>query len=278
MNGLYLYCIRKRSDASRFVRKGIDPVSSGKVFAYPFLELEAVVSEISMEEFDPEEVQNKAQTDLTWIKEKAIIHEMVIEEAMKKDKDILSVIPMKFGTIFKDGEKLKEALCNHYEQFKVLLAKLEKKQEWSVKIYLKDKKKLEQAVKEKNEMIKEKEKEITALPEGIAYFMEEELNEIISKELDKELNNIVKGLFEDLGEQAAALVENKILEKELTGRREPMVLNSAFLIPENKIKSFKARIENLNQEIQEMGLSLEYSGPWPAYNFIPLNKNTEVQG
>ena len=105
------------------------------------------------------------------------------------------------------------------------------------------------------------------LPEGMAFFMEEELKEIISEELDKELNNIAEGLFEDLKRQAIASVKNKILGKELTGRQEPMVLNVAYLIPEEKIKDFKKEAQRLNQEIQANGFYLEYSGPWPAYNF-----------
>jgi len=115
--------------------------------------------------------------------------------------------------------------------------------------------------------MKEKQKEIDSLDEGMAFFMEEELKEVISKEADKELNNIVEILFEGLKKHAADSVKNKILEKELTGRREPMVLNTAYLISEEKIEVFKKEVEDLNQEMQAKGFCLEYSGPWPAYNF-----------
>jgi hypothetical protein len=57
------------------------------------------------------------------------------------------------------------------------------------------------------------------------------------------------------------------LGKELTGRREPLVLNSAYLIPEEKIENFKEEAEGLNQKIQAKGFYLECSGPWPAFNF-----------
>jgi len=122
-------------------------------------------------------------------------------------------------------------------------------------------------IKNKNKAIKEKEKEIASLPEGMAYFMEEELKEVISSEVDKELNNVVEGIFENLSNQAEASVKSKILEKELTGRREPMVLNAAYLVSEEKIEDFKKELENLNQKIQAKGFCIEYSGPWPAYNF-----------
>ncbi len=266
MEGLYLYCIRKRIDTpSSFSAKGID--EKHVVTTIAFQELEAVVSDVSLEEFASEEIQKKAQEDLKWIKEKAIAHEKVIEEVMRRNDKVLSLIPMRFGAIFKDLTSLEEALKKDYSKIKEVLERIQGRQEWSVKIYIKDKKIFEQVIKNKNKAIKEKEKEIASLPEGMAYFMEEELKEVISSEVDKELNNVVEGIFESLSNQAEASVKSKILEKELTGRREPMVLNAAYLVSEEKIEDFKKELENLNQQTQAKGFCIEYSGPWPAYNF-----------
>ena len=101
----------------------------------------------------------------------------------------------------------------------------------------------------------------------MAFFMEEELKDVISEEMDKELNNIEEDLFESLSKQAVASVKSKILDKELTGRREPMILNIACLISKGKIENFKTEAQFLNRQIQAIGFYLDYSGPWPAYNF-----------
>ena len=269
VEGLYLYCIREKTEGAPAISiKGID--GNAEVFVFPYQELEAVVSKVSLKEFVSEEIQKRAREDLNWIKEKAIIHEKVIEEAMMKDDKILSLIPMRFGTIFKEKERLEETLNKDYPRIREVLDKIRGKQEWSVKVYLMDREKLEQVIKEENEVIKEKGKEIASLPEGMAFFMEEELKDVISREVDEELNNIVEVLFEGLKKQAVDATKCKILEKELTGRREPMILNAAYLISEEKIEDFKKEIEDLNQEIQAKGFYLEYSGPWPAYNFTQI--------
>jgi len=265
---LYCYCIREKTDTHYFTIKGVD--EKGEVFVIPFRELEVVASKVFIEEFSSEEIQKKAQEDLIWIKEKALAHEKVIEEAMRKDDKIISLIPMRFGIIFKEKSGLEETLGGYYSKIKEALNRIRGKQEWGVKVYLKDKEKFEQVIKEKNEVIKEKEKEIASLPEGIAFFMEEELKEVISREVGEELNNTVEVLFEGLKKQAIDATKCKILGKELTGRCEPMVLNSAYLIPEEKIEDFKEKAEGLNQEIQAKGFYLEYSGPWPAYNFTSI--------
>jgi len=174
---------------------------------------------------------------------------------------------MHFGTIFKEEASLKETLNKDYEKIKLVLDNIRGKKEYSLKVYLSDKKILEQTIKEANEVIKDKEKEIASLPEGLAFFMEEDLKEIIEREMSKELNNIMDSLFETLKKHSVDSVRNKVLEKELTGINMPMVLNAAYLITGEKIEAFKNEAENLKQEIQKKGFSLEYSGPWPVYNF-----------
>ncbi len=136
MKGFYLYCIRGKTD-SEFSGEGI---GGGEIFAIPYQDLKAVVSEVSLEEFGSEEIQRKAREDLKWIKEKAQLHEQVIEEAMGYPRKsalraerapirvnppgITAVIPMKFGTIFKTKENLKGTLKKYYSKFKKTLENL----------------------------------------------------------------------------------------------------------------------------------------------------------
>ncbi len=265
VEGLYLYCLRViRQGSLAISTKGID--GKGEVFTLPFRKLEAIVSKVSLEEFASGEIQKKALEDLNWIKEKVLSHTRVIEEAMREDKR-LTLVPMRFGTIFKDEVKLREALDKDYSKIKEMIDRIRGKQEWSVKAYLKDRKRFEQVIREKNETIKEKEREIASLPEGIAFFAEEELKEVASKELEKELSNVTEALFESFKKQSVASIRGKILGKELTGRQEPMVLNAAYLIPEENLEEFKKGAIDINQQIEGKGVFLEYSGPWPAYSF-----------
>ena len=266
MNGLYLYCLREETrDSPAISAKGID--GKGEILIFPYRELEAVVSRVSLDEFGSEEIQRKAREDLNWIKEKGVAHERVIEETMINNGKLISVVPMRFGIIFKDEAKLTETLDSNYTGIKRVLENIRDKQEWGVKAYLMDTGKFVQALKEKNETVKEKEKEIASLPEGIAFFMEEELKRVIAQEVDMELNNSANALFDRLAGQSSASVKCNVLAKELTGKREPMVLNSAYLVSEGKIESFKHEVEGLKQQLYEKGLCLECSGPWPAFNF-----------
>jgi hypothetical protein len=266
MQGLYLYCLRERTEGfSAMSAKGID--GNGEAFVVPYGDLEAVVSEVSLDEFGSQEIREKAREDLHWIKERSIAHERVIEEAMANDGAAVSVIPMRFGAIFEGKAQLEETLGRDYPRIRETLDRIRGKQEWSVKAYLMDKEQFARAIKENNEAIKEKEEEIASLPEGVAFFMEEELQQMVAKEADRELGTIVGGLFDRLAGQSVASVKNKLLAKELTGKRAMMVLNSAYLVSEGKVESFKQEIEELTRQHSAKGLALDWSGPWPAFNF-----------
>lgn len=266
VEGLYLYCFREKSKSPQtFSIKGIN--GEGKVFTFTYREIEAVMSKVSIDEFTSSEIQKKAQEDPNWIKDKVLIHEKVIEEAVKNNGKTLSAIPMRFGIIFKNIGSLEETLDKDYSRMREVLKRIRGKQEWGIKLYLKDKEGFEKEVSKKNEAIKKKQEQISALPEGMAYFVEGELKELMSSQMDKELNNVADFVFENITKYAVAKVKNKILEKELTGKQESMILNAAYLIPEEKVEEFKKEVGELSQKIQAERFYLEYSGPWPIYNF-----------
>jgi hypothetical protein len=268
MKGLYLYCIRENTKgAETFSTMGID--GKGEIYTIIYNKVEAVVSRVLLEEFLSEEIQRKAREDLKWIKEKAIAHEKIIEEAMRKNGKFSSLIPMKFGTIFRNRTNLEETLRREYHWIKDAFDRIRYKKEWCVKVYLMDRGKFEAVVRMGNKKIEEMEKELASLPEGMAFFMEEELKEVITGECDRELNTIAEVLLERLGMHASAFTRCRILEKEITGRCEFMLLNAAYLIPDEKEEDFKKDAGRLNQEILTKGFYLEYSGPWPAFNFTP---------
>ncbi|MBI5538918.1 MAG: GvpL/GvpF family gas vesicle protein, partial [Bacteroidia bacterium] len=163
-------------------------------------------------------------------------------------------------------ENLKNCLKNQYQQFKESLEKLKGKQEWGVKVYLKEdifKKFLE----EKNEIILAKKKEIESMPKGIAFFAQKQIDKIVGQERDKELDRITEEIYENLGQLAFSKNQDKLLEKDFTGRPEEMLLNTFYLIEESKLDSFQKKVGELKEKYNSLGFEVEVSGPWPSYHF-----------
>jgi len=263
MKGFYLYCITGETD-SKFSEEGM---GGGEVFTIPYQDLRAIVSEVSLEEFGSEEIQKKAQEDLNWIKEKAQIHEEVIERAMgKSTNQLVSVIPMQFGVIFKTKEKLEETLSKNLEKFRKRLEYLTGKQEWGVKAFL-NQKVFKEFLEKGSEEVLAKKKKAESLPKGMAFFAKKQAVSQINEIKEKELDKITGEIHESLSQLATSSNKAKILEKDFTGKIEQMILNSFYLIEETKLNDFQKKVEELKEKYNGKGIVIEMSGPWPSYHF-----------
>lgn len=264
MKGLYLYGIYPfLAKRKRLSIKGID--GAGKINFLRCKDIEAVFSEVKLEEFSSEEIRRKAIEDLEWIKNKAVAHEKVIEAVMMGFN--VSIIPMKFGTIFKTRENLPTSLRKNYTKFKELLEKLRNKEEWALKVYA-DAAILASAIKNSSPIFQKKTKEANSLPSGKDYFLEKDIEETAFSEAKKTLSNYPALFLKALEPLAEEVKENKVLDKILTQKNEPMIFNGAFLIKKEKNRKFLQKTQKLDGQFKEKGLTLEVSGPWPPYNFV----------
>jgi len=53
----------------------------------------------------------------------------------------------------------------------------------------------------------------------------------------------------------------------LTGRREHMLLNGAYLVDDDGLDAFRAAVTFLDAEARREGIHVELTGPWPPYSF-----------
>lgn len=265
MSGFYLYCVREKQ-TEKFTVEGL--YKNSQAFALPVRQLEAIVSQVPLDQLGQEQIKHKAQEDLEWIKEMAQRHESVIEQAMRIDGRINPVIPMRFGTIFRNPENVAKTLTDEYRYYTECLAQLSQKQEWSVKLYLSDRTPMLSEVIEKDPMIIRKKNEIEAMPKGMAYFFKSQLDDLIQKCVTEKTKGYAKSVWSALNELVCQSLQGNILEKEVTGRAEPMILNAIFLINEKKIEAFKNTVVQLHSTMKSHGFQIEMSGPWPPYHFI----------
>jgi len=151
------------------------------------------------------------------------------------------------------------------DKFKKILKSLDGKEEWSVKIYVNEKK-LKDEIKNRNKTLKKELKNAKKLPKGADYFKELEVEEKVNRILLKEIEKYSKSFFKALKSLAESARENKILSKEFVGKDDSMILNSAYLVKKDNIKRFKKKLKEL--ESSNESFIFECTGPWPPYNFV----------
>jgi hypothetical protein len=272
MQGLYLYCIRQASNpVSYTLNPNLKGIGDARIFGMPYKDIEAIVSSIDTKEFTSKEITQKAKEDVKWIIGHAQNHEKVIEHATGIRKNtayslqLIAVIPMKFGMIFKDEKSLETMLKKNFGKFRKILKDLNGKQEWGVKVYTNEKK-LKAEIKLKHTGISAQIKKAKKLPRGQDYFQELETEKSLNEIARDRSTEAVKKFFTLLKPYATKAKSSKILTREFTGQEEPMILNSVYLIEENAIKDFMKRVTKLKKE--NPAYKFDCTGPWPAYNFV----------
>ncbi len=83
----------------------------------------------------------------------------------------------------------------------------------------------------------------------------------------EQLREEVREIHDALGQLSAEHVRNRPQDAVLSGRREPMLLNGAYLVNRADQARFLELVGVIADDSLARGLSVEVSGPWPAYNF-----------
>jgi hypothetical protein len=72
------------------------------------------------------------------------------------------------------------------------------------------------------------------------------------------------------------LKEIAVDSKELKLFSERLVLNASFLVDRDKVNEFSGRVEHLGKKYDCM--KIQYSGPWPPYNFVDIHILSKRRG
>jgi len=262
----YVYSII-RGDSSQPIEElpeeGIDPAYP--VYVLPYHGIQAIVSKVSLGEFGQEELEANID-DMKWVEDKVHAHQSILEKVLANR----TLIPMRFCAIYRSKSHLQEMLAQHYDSFVASLARVEGKQEWGVKIYC-DSEALAKQIEETSDRVKDLKAEMDSKSSGAAYFLKKKLEETVAQEMDSVSDDYAQRSHDRLANYAKEFTVNPLQSKEITGKKERMLLNGAYLVTEEEVPAFRAEFESLGKEYGNLGFSYEMTGPWPPYNFVTID-------
>lgn len=214
-------------------------------------------------EVDPADFSDSNLQTLSWLGQRAQRHEAVVERVMNAS----AVLPVKFGTLFRSRNSLKEFIERHKPAIVLALDALKDKAEWSVKGYLLDEK-ARSAVVTSDAGIQSRLAALSPSP-GVRYIQQRQLETKIEAALHDWLARVTRDIHDVMVPHAVASTPLRCHPGTVTGRAERMVFNTSFLLADRSIASFLAALAGQQTEYQGSGLILELQGPWPPYNFCP---------
>ena len=256
--GWYLYALLSHEDLPPVT--GIDGGSPLSLIAENGIA--ALASPVSLAEFGAEALRRNLD-DVRWLEEKARLHESIVEAALAKGP----VLPMKFGTIFLDVERIREVIRGSAQRMREALEFLTDKEEWGVKAFA-NREALRASVLRSDPALLALSKEASTKPSGQKYFLRRKIEELASgKSLERE-ERLTRDFLEAMEKTVVDLVAPPPLLPEAM-QAETLVLNLACLVKREGAEAFLAGVEQWNRSYGEDGFRLVTSGPWPPYHFVP---------
>ncbi|KKB33354.1 GvpL/GvpF family gas vesicle protein [Bacillus thermotolerans] len=260
---IYLYgLIPTKEIASQPLPSLKDFEGSGELYTMEIGSITAVVCRLDADKYSEDQIKERINNDMEWLQEKAFHHHETVMQLAK----IFTVIPLKFCTLYKSEESLKDTVQSNESKMTEAFEAIAGKEEWNLKIYCDDKQ-LKEQVSQNNPAIEEKRKEISELPRGKQFFEKKKLDKLVDSELEKEKNRVSEDIHAHLTEFALKGHVKRTWSSEVTGRKEEMTWNSVYLIKKSDVESFLEQVQQYEAKMEEAGWKFEASGPWPAYHF-----------
>jgi hypothetical protein len=232
------------------------------IYTIAFKDVLAVVCEVSEEEFSQEAVDKNVK-DMLWLTQNAPLHEEIVTRIMQTT----TILPMKFCTIFKDKEHLKQMLEDKYADIKYFLHHVHGKAEMSLKVYSNLVELKERIKTEDDGILKLEQKAATKTP-GQAYFVKQKIDILLKEKVRTQIMAEKKKIMTQIQGLFVEIKKNDVLARKVTGRdvSSEMVLNLALLVQKEHISDLNKLVQGLREEL--VMYKLELSGPYAAYNFI----------
>ncbi len=221
---------------------GFQGLEDARVYAIPYRDVAAVVSDVRLEEIDPTRSNVRAHT--------------VVQEALLKGYTLL---PMSFGTVASSEDGLRRLLEKNYEAVVGELKKLAGKVEGDLKIFWD-----ENAVKNENQELFSKLKakigsasspvQAQQLAIEAGMLIERIVQEWKSK-YGQKIYDILRGFAVDARMNNPAGVKN--------------LLNASFLLESTRQGEFVEQVRKLDTE-HKGRLNFKYVGPLSPYSFVSI--------
>ena len=254
---LYLYCICK-GGSSVSLEEGIE--AGARVFGLPYRDLCALVSYVPAASYGQTVLRERVE-DPQWLVPRVARHDEIVREVMRT----YPVIPMRFGSLYASEKGVLRLLRSGYEPLCSFFEAVRDKEEWGLKVYVR-RKAMPRQDGAFGTLLESQNGESAEVGSGLAYLQHKKRVDLLEKETERLLASLADQVYARGLSRSAEGRRNRLLSRKATGRDQEMILNAAFLVRREGVAPFKQALERL---AEGGGLLLEFSGPWPPYNFCP---------
>jgi hypothetical protein len=214
--------------------------------------LVAVVSPVDPVRFGEEALRRNLE-DLQWLEATARAHHGVVAAVGAQNL----VAPLRLATIYRDEGGVRSLLREHAAAFTAALDRIRGRTEWGVKAFALT-----------GAPAAEQPEAAPADRPGTAYLMRRRAARDAATTGRQRAVDAAEELHRELTAHAAASRRYPPQDPRLTGHREEMVLNAAYLVDQAGEERLREIVESRTTD----AVRLELTGPWAPYTFATLEQ------
>jgi hypothetical protein len=259
---IYVYgLVKKDFDASR-LPTGIDdlPVTARDAGAFRTL-----VSRLPAEQYGADSVAQESG-DVAWVSPRAMAHDRVLTWAQEHG----GVIPFPMFSLFSSEAALGDSLAQRDAELARTFKRVEGADEFGVRAHRRDSVML-QVIDQLDPGIARLRAEAAAASPGQRYLLDRKVAEQAKAALRAAGQRIARDVFAALMGIAREAVPRPLVADPDRAGEATIVLNGAFLVERARTNEFRAAVGQCMTEYDGKGISFEFTGPWPPYNFVGAN-------
>lgn len=243
----YVYAITRPIEAAKL--GDLSGVGGAAVRVLEHGAIAGVVSTVDLCEFGEDALADHLE-DMAWLARTAREHDEVVRAASR----ITTTVPLRMATICHDDASVHVMLDTLDDATAKVLAELDGRDEWGVKLFaLADAGDAPAVVEQASS--------------GTAYLQQRRRALQRDEQAAQAAAHDADAVFAALADAAVASRLHRPQDQRLSGNPHPMVLNAAFLVDRRDEQAFRAVVATLADERPAGALVL--TGPWPPYSFVP---------
>jgi hypothetical protein len=252
-HSVYLYAIGDAAIAGSEVLMETGGVGAAPVRTLVEGSLAAVVASVDRDRFSEESIRARLE-DLEWLEKIARTHHEVVDRIAR----VHPIAPVRMATIYLDDANVRRLLRERAAELAATLDRIRGRSEWGVKGYAAPTK----------ASAAEPAASASDAP-GTSYLMRRRTERDRVAHRRERLGQAAEKLHQELVQLAADSRVHPPQDPRLTGRREEMILNAAYLVDEAGAALLAQRVNTGTDK----ELRLELTGPWAPYSFTSLGES-----
>lgn len=207
----------------------------------------AVVSDVPAADFAADALRGHLE-DLDWLERVARRHDAVVQACHRAGV----AMPLRLATIYVDDDSAEQRLADIADEAERTLDRLDGCDEWGVKVF-------------DSSAARAPAPAANPPTSGADYLRRRQAEMMRSGEAAASAAAQADSVYRALATHAVADVRHRPQDPKLAGRREPMVLNGAFLVRRDDTHAFRAAAAELaGQDLED---AIVLTGPWAPYSF-----------